>query len=180
MTRDRTRELLDSEARRIHGERRYIFRKPRPLQYFRGETLVRANEERASGRLELFFDLTFVGIIAVLAQSAVETADGPGLVRYIITYSAAYMIWNWMREMVRHNTYTVTEISFLLQFNSFYKDDLSQRILVLFVMACLVLYGNNAIKAEQSLDEGPARAVSVASYLLAEFAIFSSWLLYSL
>lgn len=98
---DHTRELLDAEARRIHSERRYLFRRPRPLQYFRGKVLVRSNAERGSGRLELFFDLTFVGIIAVLAQSAVKTATGAGFVRYLLTYTAAYMIWHWMRETVR-------------------------------------------------------------------------------
>lgn len=100
MTRDHTCELLDSEARKIHLNRRYLFRRPRPLQYFRGKVLVRSEEERGSGRLELFFDLTFVGIIAVLAQSAVADPTGPGFVRYLITYTAAYMIWNWMRETV--------------------------------------------------------------------------------
>jgi hypothetical protein len=52
LLRDRTSELIDAEARRIHSQRRYLFRKPRPLQYFRGTTLVRDDSERASGRLE--------------------------------------------------------------------------------------------------------------------------------
>jgi hypothetical protein len=65
---DIRREILDAEARRIHSNRRYLFRKPRALQYFRGRTLVRSDEERSSQRLELFFDLIFVGIIAVLAH----------------------------------------------------------------------------------------------------------------
>lgn len=66
------------------------------------------------------------------------------------------------------------------QFNSFYKDDFSQRLLVLFVMACLILYGNNAVNAEQDLSDGPARAVAVSSYLVADAAIYGFWLLYSL
>lgn len=163
MTKDHTRELLDSEARKIHANRRYLFRRPRPLQYFRGNVLVRSEEERGSGRLELFFDLTFVGIIAVLAQSAVADPTGPGFVRYIITYTAGFLVWNWMRET----------------FDAFYKDDLSQRILVLFVMACLILYGNNAPDVHKDLSESPARAVTIASYLVAEAAIFGTWLLYS-
>lgn len=163
MTKDHTRELLDSEARKIHANRRYLFRRPRPLQYFRGNVLVRSEEERGSGRLELFFDLTFVGIIAVLAQSAVADPTGPGFVRYILTYTAAFLVWNWMRET----------------FDAFYKDDLSQRILVLFVMACLVLYGNNAPDVQKDLSESPARAVAIGSYLIAEASIFGTWLLYS-
>lgn len=51
LTRDRSMELLDSESRRIHSNRRYLVRKPRALQYFRGRTLVRSDEERSSARL---------------------------------------------------------------------------------------------------------------------------------
>jgi low temperature requirement protein LtrA len=159
MTRDRLREQLDAEARRIHAQRRYLFRRPRPLQYFRGKVLVRESTERGSGRLELFFDLTFVGIIAVLAQQAVAEPTGPGFVRYLITYTAAYMIWHWMREV----------------FDSFYKDDLSQRLLVLFVMAALVIFGNNAV----NVQEQTARTTTIVSYLVAEASIYFTWMLYS-
>jgi hypothetical protein len=94
MTRDRSMEALDAEARRIHAKRRYLFRRPRALQYFRGRTLVRSEEERGSGRLELFFDLAFVGIIAVLAEQVIDEPTGASLVRYLITYTAAYLIWS--------------------------------------------------------------------------------------
>lgn len=46
-------------------------------------------------------------------------------------------------------------------------------------MACLVLYGNNAPEVEKDLSTSPARAVTIASYLIAEFAIFGTWFLYS-
>jgi low temperature requirement protein LtrA len=163
MTRDRSMEALDAEARRIHAQRRYLFRRPRAHQYFRGTTLVRSDEERSSGRLELFFDLTFVGIIAVLAEEAVAEPTGASLVRYLITYTAAYNVWSSMREV----------------FNSFYNDDISQKILVLFVMCCLVIYGNNAPNVQQNLSEGPARAATIASYLLAKLALFSTFFYYS-
>lgn len=45
-------ERVDAHARRTHSERRYLFRRPRALQYFRGNTLVRDPCERTSGRLE--------------------------------------------------------------------------------------------------------------------------------
>ena len=160
---DIVREQLDAEARRIHSQRRYLFRRPRPLQYFRGNVLVRDSGERGASRLELFFDLVFVGIIAVLAQRAVAEPTGTGFLRYLITFTASYMIWHWMREM----------------FNSFYKDDFTQRLLVLFVMVCLVLFGNNAIRVEDDLSVSPARAVSIASYLIAEASIYFTWLFYS-
>lgn len=166
MHRDHTCELLDAEARRIHASRRYLLRTPRPQQYFRGSVLVRSHEERSSDKLELFFDLVFVGIISVLAQSAVERATGYALLEYVIVYSMAYTIWCWMREM----------------FNTFFKDDLYQGLLTLFVMACLVLFGNNAINAEETLNSSElstGRIMAVSAYLVAELAIFSTWFLYS-
>jgi len=94
MSRDRSMEALDAEARRIHSKRRYLYRRPRAMQYFRGRTLVRSEEERSSQRLELFFDLTFVGIIAVLAEEVIQEPTGASLVRYLVTYTPAYMIWS--------------------------------------------------------------------------------------
>lgn len=110
VSRDKKRELLDFHAREIQADRRYLIRKPRALQYFRGKTLVRDEAERGSSRLELFFDLLFVGLISVLAKEAVAEPTGPALVRYLITYIMGFLVWTWMREI----------------FNSFYKDDLSQ------------------------------------------------------
>lgn len=94
MNRDRSMETLDAEARRIHNQRRYLFRRPRALQYFRGRMLVRSEEERGSGRLELFFDLTFVGIIAVLAEETIKEPTGASLVKYLVTYMPAYIVWS--------------------------------------------------------------------------------------
>ncbi|KAE8222422.1 hypothetical protein CF319_g4374 [Tilletia indica] len=158
------RELLDAEARRIHANRRYLFRKPRALQYFRGHTLVRGDEERSSQRIELFFDLTFVGIIAVLAEEAIHEPTGAGLVRYLITYGGAWTIWS--------NT--------LQLFNSFYCDDLFQRSLVVWVMACLIVYGNNAIHAEVPMgEEESGRATTIGAYLVASASIFITTIYYS-
>lgn len=158
------RELLDAEARRIHANRRYLFRKPRALQYFRGSTLVRGEEERSSQRIELFFDLTFVGIIAVLAEEAIHDGTGTGLVRYLITYGGAWTIWSYMREI----------------FNAFYCDDLFQRSLVVWIMACLIVYGNNAIHAEIPIgEEESGRAATIGSYLIACASIFGTAVYYS-
>ncbi|CAO1638383.1 unnamed protein product [Parajaminaea phylloscopi] len=161
--RDQTQELVDAELRRIHGGRRYIVRRPRALQYFRGTTLVRDGGERASGRLELFFDLTMVGIIAVLAKEAVAEPTGASLVRFLITYTGAYLVWSSMREV----------------FNNFYCDDMYQRFLVMWVMACLIVYGNNAPYANLSLDSDPARAAAIGSYVLAQFGMRLTELAYS-
>lgn len=156
-------EREDAKNRLLHQQRRYLFRRPRALQYFRGNILVRSEEERSSHRLELFFDLVFVGLIASLAEEAIHEHNGAGIVRYILTYTAAWMIWNYMREI----------------FNAFFVDDLPQRLLVLGVMVCLVVYGNNAPSAEQDWRESGARATAIGAYLIAGGAIFSTLTFYS-
>lgn len=160
----RRMEQQDARRRRVHEDRRYFFRRPRALQYFRGNVLVRSEDERTSHRLELFFDLVFVGLIAVLAQEAVHEHNGYAIVRYVITYMAAWMIWNYMREV----------------FNSFFVDDMPQRFLILVVMCCLVVYGNNATEVEKAYTEGGvARETAIGAYLIAGGVTMVTGMLYS-
>ncbi|TKY90607.1 hypothetical protein EX895_000605 [Sporisorium graminicola] len=159
----RSMERQDALNRQLHESRRYLFRRPRALQYFRGNVLVRSEEERSSHRLELFFDLVFVGLIATLAEEAIHEHNGDAIVRYILTYTAAWMVWNYMREI----------------FNAFFTDDLPQRVLVLGVMACLVVYGNNAPKAEEPREESGARATAIGAYLVAGGMVFGILTFYS-
>ncbi|KAF8314760.1 hypothetical protein DL93DRAFT_2058046 [Clavulina sp. PMI_390] len=159
----RERERIDAHARRTHRERRYLFRRPRPLQYFRGGVLIRDTTERTSQRLELFFDLTFVGLISVLAKECVRHPDGAGLAKYILTFLPAFMVWTYVREIM----------------DSFWNDDLQQRMLILVVMAALVVYGNNATSVEQDRSEGPGRSTAVAAYLVATGTVGGVFLWYS-
>lgn len=159
----RSMERRDAQNRALHEQRRYLFRRPRALQYFRGNVLVRSEEERSSHRLELFFDLVFVGLIATLAEEAIHEHNGDAIVRYVLTYAAAFMIWNSMREV----------------FNAFFVDDLPQRVLVLAVMACLVVYGNNAPSAEEMFRESGARAAAIGSYVVAGGLMFGLMVFYS-
>jgi len=137
------------------------------LQYFKGHTLVRENEERQSGRLELFFDLTFVGLISVLARECVDNPDGAHVAKYILTFAPVYMIWTYIREL----------------FNSFWSDDVLQRLLVLFIMICLVIYGNNATAVENDWNaedgEGAGRITAIATYLVAGFVTGQLYLFYT-
>jgi low temperature requirement protein LtrA len=160
----RRMEQQDARRRRVHEDRRYFFRRPRALQYFRGNVLVRSEDERSSHRLELFFDLVFVGLIAVLAQEAVHEHNGYAIVRYVITYMGAWMIWNYMREV----------------FNSFFVDDMPQRFLILVVMCCLVVYGNNATEVEKAYAKGGgARETAIGAYLVAGGIIMFTGVFYS-
>ncbi|KAF8339029.1 uncharacterized protein EI90DRAFT_3151619 [Cantharellus anzutake] len=156
-------ERDDAIARRFHRERRYLFRRPRPLQYFRGKTLIRDHEERSTGRLELFFDLVFVGLISVLSEEYVRNPDGDHLAKYLLTYGAAWNIWGYVREL----------------FNSFWNDDLQQKGLVVYVMFMLIIYGNNAVNVEETRHQSGARSTTIGSYLLASAAIYGTLLFYS-
>lgn len=60
--------------------------------------------------------------------------------------------------------------------NSFYNDDLAQRCLILWVMAILVVYGNNATLVDE--DIGAMRA-AVGAYLVARLSAMAAHLIYS-
>ena len=160
----RARELRDLRLRDKHADRRFLFRRPRALHYFRRGTLIRGNEERSSGRTELFFDLIFVGLVAVLSQQVTKEPTGAALVRYILTYLPAYVIWGYMREI----------------FNNYYLDDVYQRLLVLFVMCGLVVYGNNAGEVQEQLSEGYGRATTVSTYLVLAVVLHGTMLMYTM
>jgi hypothetical protein len=60
--------------------------------------------------------------------------------------------------------------------NSFYNDDLAQRCLILWIMALLVVFGNNATLVSESL--GAMRA-TVGAYLVARLSAMAAHLVYS-
>lgn len=60
--------------------------------------------------------------------------------------------------------------------NSFYNDDLAQRVLILWIMAVLIVYGNNATLVEK--DIGAMRA-TVGSYMVARLTSNTTHLIYS-
>lgn len=105
----------------------------------------------------------WVGLISVLAKECVDHPDGRHLVKYLLTFAPAFMVWTYVRELM----------------NSFWNDDLQQRGLVLFVMVMLVVYGNNAPAVDQNLSEGPARATAIGAYLVATGGITFVFLFYS-
>lgn len=112
------------------------------------------------GRFELFLDLLYVAILANFAESLAEHVSGDQLVKYILIFTAAWHIWSDLREIM----------------NSFYNDDLAQRVLILWIMAILVVYGNNAVLVDE--DIGAMRA-TVGAYLVARLSAMTAHLVYS-
>lgn len=72
----------------------------------------------------------------------------------------AWHVWSDLRELM----------------NSFYNDDLAQRCFILWIMAVLIVYGNNAILVDSSID---ALRATVGSYLTARFSSNLVHLIYS-
>lgn len=60
--------------------------------------------------------------------------------------------------------------------NSFYNDDLAQRVLILWIMAVMVVYGNNAVLVDE--DIGAMRA-TVGAYMVGRLSSNMAHLIYS-
>ena len=127
---------------------RYLIKRPKALQWFHNGQLHKASEdERQAGRFELFLDLLYVAIVANFSDSLSENPDGQHLAKYVLIFAPAWHIWADLREIM----------------NSYYTDDIIQRLIILWVMALLVLYANNADDAE---DIGALRT-TVGAYMTA-------------
>lgn len=113
------------------------------------------------GRENAFTDETRdVAIVANFSEDLAEHADGKHLAKYILIFAPAWHIWADLRELM----------------NSFYSDDLIQRLLVLWVMALLVLYANAAKAVDEDIS---AIRTAAGAYLAARFTTMSSFLICS-
>ncbi len=107
---------------RANGTAPRLFRRPVIKQYFHRGLLWRASEETRVQSFELFFDLLYVGIIALNGDHASEDATGRELLRFVITFCMSWKIW-----------------TDLAQFISWFEtDDIMQRLEFLFLIACLL------------------------------------------
>ncbi|ETN38010.1 uncharacterized protein HMPREF1541_07633 [Cyphellophora europaea CBS 101466] len=139
---------------------RYLVKRPKALQWFHNGELHKAGEEeRAAGRFELFLDLLYVAIVANFSDELSEHPDGQHLAKYVLIFAPAWHIWADLREIM----------------NSYYTDDIVQRLIILWVMALLVLYGNNA----PHVEELNALQTTVGAYMCARFTTASVFLISS-
>ena len=72
------------------------------------------------------------------------------MAKYILIFAPAWNIWSDLREIM----------------NSYYTDDLVQRLIVLWLMALLVLYANNARLVDEDLS---ALRATAGAYVVARF-----------
>ncbi|OJJ36984.1 hypothetical protein ASPWEDRAFT_67296 [Aspergillus wentii DTO 134E9] len=149
------------EAHNLQPNPRFLFRQPLALQWFENGKLVkRSEEERQAGRFELFLDLLYVAILANFADTLAEDISGVKVVKYILILAPSWHVWSDLREIM----------------NSFYNDDFLQRILILWVMAVLMVYGNNASLVDE--DIGALRS-TVGAYMVARLSCNIAQLYYS-
>lgn len=113
------------------GTAMQLFKRPTVKQYFHKGLLWRASEETTVQSFELFFDLLYVGIIAVNGDHAAETANGFELLRFVVTFCLSWKIWSDVTQLV----------------SWFSTNDVLQRVEILFLYSCLLAVTANMVQS---------------------------------
>lgn len=137
------------------------FTKPYALNYFHDGKLFRTKHERTSGRLELFLDLIYVGIAMSLSSNAIKEPTWLSIVKYVFYFIPAWTIWADLKDFM----------------NYYFNDDLLQKFYVLFILALLLIYGNNV---EYIFDSKTALLTTITTYFLARIMLSIMLFLYSI
>jgi low temperature requirement protein LtrA len=154
-------EIFDKEtwdAERKLGTTMRFYQKPIVRQYFHKGLLWRAKEAQEVASYELFIDLFYVGIIAVLGDTAAEHATGESLLRFAIIFIMGWKFWS--------------DISLLISW--FDCDDILRRCSVLFILACLLGFTTNMASAFEH-----TYTPLVSFYLAARFFVAGSFVWYA-
>ncbi|KAK9489784.1 bacterial low temperature requirement A protein-domain-containing protein [Lipomyces doorenjongii] len=153
--------ITKTESSELISTPRALFRQPLALQWLEdGKLMKRSEAERQAGRFELFLDLLYVAILANFAENLADDVSGVNLVKYILILTPTWHVWSDLRELM----------------NSFYTDDLAQRVLILWIMVLLVIYGNNATYVNEDIS---AMRATVGAYMIARMSATTTHLLYS-
>lgn len=137
------------------------FTRPHALNYFKDNVLYRTKGERLSGKIELFLDLIYVGIIANVAGDACENASWQALVKYILVFIPYWTVWADIKDFT----------------NYYYNEDLSQKLYLLWILVLLVTSVNSQSKV---LELRKAAAFTIVPYILCRVSLAISLLFYSL
>ncbi|KAM7208436.1 bacterial low temperature requirement A domain containing protein [Naviculisporaceae sp. PSN 640] len=139
-----------------------LFQRPVVKQYFHRGLLWRASEETEVMSFELFFDLLYVGIIAINGDHAAEEYDGHELLRFVVTFIMSWMIWSGTTQLI----------------SWFETNDVLQRVKILFLIACLLGHTTNMLRAFHSPHDTYTMLVSF--YLAARLLMALSCLVAAL
>lgn len=113
-------EAVDWDDRSGEGVR--LFRVPVVKQYFHRGLLWRASGDSEVMPYELFFDLLFVGIVAVNGDHASEAPTGRELLRFAVTFCMGWKLWADVTQLVEW----------------FETGDVLNQVGLLFLFACLL------------------------------------------
>ncbi|KAL2041084.1 hypothetical protein N7G274_006028 [Stereocaulon virgatum] len=124
-------EKRDWDAERRKGKSVKFWARPVVRQYWHKGLLWRASEVEEVASFELFIDLLYVGIIAVIGDKAAEDPTGFGFLRFAITFILGWKMWSELTQII----------------SWFEADDIFQRVQILFVMTCLFGYTLNIVQS---------------------------------
>lgn len=108
-----------------------LIKRPVVRQYMHKGIIWRASAIEEVMSFELFVDLLYVGIIAINGDAASEDPTGQSLLRFVITLTLSWKIWN--------------DLSLLISW--FSTDDMYLRLSILFSLICLFGYTTNILEA---------------------------------
>ena len=117
----------DWDGERRRGQALAFWKRPVIRQYFHKGLIWRASETQEVASFELFVDLLYVGIIAINGDRTAETPTGETLLQFCVTFILSWRLWSDLTLIVSY----------------FETNDITQRISILFVMACLTGYTTN-------------------------------------
>ncbi|KAL8665487.1 MAG: hypothetical protein Q9202_002192 [Teloschistes flavicans] len=151
----------DWAAERTQGRSLKVWKRPIVRQYFHKGLIWRSTELQEVASYELFVDLLYVGIIAIVGDSAAEEPTAYGLLKFTIVFSIGWKIWSDI-QMVTSWLET---------------DDIFQRFCVMFVLVCLFGYTLNIVEAFET-----TYAMMISFYLtqrlfLAAYLLWISYLI---
>lgn len=132
-------EKSQSEAERGFATPLKLFKYPVVRQYFHKGILWRASGSEEVQSFELFVDLLYVGIIAIIGDAASEEATGTTLLHFIITFTLSWNIWT---DMVLIISWFETDVSMpqpsvAIPQTDKYVKDIFQRLSIIFLLVCL-------------------------------------------
>lgn len=162
---------------------KHVFKRPRPLQYSNkqnsipvmssnlskpahatvfdgvGEERSRDNLFKQLGRLELFIDLVWVGIISSISNTFSKRAfahhDGftiwSALLEFILLFVPLWRLWDYLRSFG----------------SNFYNDGVLQRFFMCWILFLAVVFGINAPFALTPDGHGNSLTLLIGTYLVA-------------
>ncbi|KAI9741143.1 MAG: hypothetical protein M1834_002856 [Cirrosporium novae-zelandiae] len=154
-----THEPRDWSAERQNGSVLQVWKRPVLRQFMHKGLLWRASEIEEVASFELFFDLLYVGILAINGDQAAEDPTGLSLLRFSVTFILSWKLWS--------------DLTMIISW--FETDDILQRVSVLFFMACLLGFTTNIT---HSMDTTYSQML--AFYLAQRLftAIYYAWIAY--